>query len=324
MHPATELVHKPHVATLPALDCVVCGASSWTVVGSSQDFEYLTCGNSWDFRACCECGHVQIDPLPHPSTLRTIYPKDYYSYVMEQSVHPIALWAKKQLDRRKFEWITSEAQINSYLDVGCGDGRYLEMMIEQGLDREYVYGVELDSAAVAAARCRGLQVQHSRIEDASLPIHAFDLITMFHVIEHVARPDEVIARLRELLRPGGILALETPNFDCADARLAGRRYWGGYHTPRHWHIFTPSSLARLLSNHGFEVVRSRFQTGHAFLVWTLHHWLKFEKGKRAFAKLCHPLRSLPLIAAATAFDLMRIGCGAKTSAMLMVARKQPC
>ena len=309
---------------MPSQACAVCSEQSWCVIGQAQDFEYASCSNLWSFRACRRCGHVQMDPLPAPETLRTIYPDNYYSYQMEKSIHPIARWAKHRLDQAKFSWITRKmhSRIASYLDVGCGDGRYLEMMIGQGAEVSRTHGVELDAGAVQAAKAKGLNVIQSRIEDVrELEPSSFDLITMFHVIEHVARPDEVIARLRGLLRVGGRLALETPNFDCLDARLSGKRYWGGYHTPRHWHLFTSTSLQRLLRAHGFEIERQRYQTGHAFLLWTLHHWLKYGKNRNGLAEWCHPLKNVPLLALATTFDMLRILLGRKTSAVLIVARR---
>jgi 2-polyprenyl-3-methyl-5-hydroxy-6-metoxy-1,4-benzoquinol methylase len=324
LNASARLAAQPLIATIPSRACAVCGDQSWCAIGNAQDYEYATCSNLWTFRACRQCGHVQIDPLPAPGTLRIIYPENYYSYQMEKTIHPIARWAKHKLDRAKFKWITRKmhAPVASYLDVGCGDGRYLEIMIGQGTEPSRTHGVELDAGAVQAARDKGLNVKQSRIEDASeLEPGSFDLITMFHVIEHLARPDEVIARLRGLLRVGGVLALETPNFDCLDARLSGRRYWGGYHTPRHWHLFTSASLRRLLLAHGFEIESQRYQTGHAFLLWTLHHWLKYDKNYSVLAEWCHPLKNVPLLALATAFDMVRILLGRKTSAVLVVARR---
>jgi len=319
-----HLAAQPFIETIPSPDCAVCGGGTWREVGKGQDYEYATCSNVWTFRACQQCGHVQMDPLPAPETLGVIYPSNYYSYQMEKSIHPLARWAKRKLDRAKFRWILGglRAPVGSYLDVGCGDGRYLEMMIDQGVDRERAQGVELDAHAVHVARAKNLNVTQTRIEDArGLEPGSFDLITMFHVIEHVARPDEVVARLQSLLRVGGLLALETPNFDCADARWSGERFWGAYHTPRHWHLFTAASLARLLRSHGFTIERQRFQTGHAFLLWTLHHWLKYGKEHGRLAEWCHPLRNVPLLALATAFDMLRIMFGRKTSAVLLVARR---
>lgn len=313
------------IATTPGESaCTVCGARGWREEGLASDFEYETCSNVWAYRSCSGCGHVQIHPLPAPETLRVIYPPTYYSYVMEDTVHPLALRVKQWLDRSKFRGIVEHLPraVTSYLDVGCGDGRYLQMMIDSGADRSRVYGVELDARAVGTARAQGLQVLESRIEDAAeLSSGAFDLITMFHVIEHVERPDRVILRLKELLAPGGILAIETPNFACIDARLARRRFWGGYHAPRHWHVFTTESLRRLLTRSGLTVQRVRYQTGHAFLLWTLHHWLKYGRRMPRLAAWAHPLKNVPLLALATGFDLMRIALGFRTSAMLMVAQK---
>lgn len=324
MSPGEYLAAQPLIATVPSRACAVCGGQSWHETGQARDYEYATCSNLWTFRACGHCGHVQMDPLPAPETLRVIYPDNYYSYQMEKSIHPIARWAKHRLDRAKFAWITRgmHARVASYLDVGCGDGRYLQMMIGQGADPARTHGVELDEAAVKAARALGLNVLQSRIEDArGLESGSYDLITMFHVIEHVERPDEVIARLRSLLRVGGILALETPNFDCADARRSGARYWGGYHAPRHWHVFTSASLQQLLCAHGFQIQRTRYQTGHAFLLWTLHHWLKYGKNLPALGDWCHPLKNVPLLALATSFDMLRILLARKTSVVLVVASR---
>jgi len=317
-----RLAAQPLIGTAPSRACAVCGQQSWREVGTAQDYEYETCSNMWNFRSCRECGHVQMDPLPAPEALPTIYPEHYYSYQMEKAIHPVARWAKHRLDRAKFRWITGGRPVTSYLDVGCGDGRYLRMMIGQGADPARVHGVELDERAVQAARAGGLNVLQRRIEDAQeFEPGSFDLITLFHVIEHVARPDEVVSRLHSLLRVGGLLALETPNFDCLDAQVSGKRFWGGYHTPRHWHLFTSASLRQLLIARGFTIERQRFQTGHAFLLWTLHHWLKYGKEKKKLAEWCHPLNNLPLLALATSFDMARILLGRKTSAVLVVARK---
>lgn len=324
MRANAHLAAQPLIETVPSHDCVVCGGRAWREVGEAQDYEYATCSNVWTFQACQRCGHVQMDPLPAPQSLQVIYPADYYSYQMEKSIHPIARWAKYKLDSAKFKWILGRTRtpVARYLDVGCGDGRYLQMMITRGVEPVHARGVELDGQAVQAARARGLNVTQTRIEDArGLEPGSFDLITMFHVIEHVAKPDQVIAKLRGLLRIGGLLALETPNFDCADARWSGKRFWGAYHTPRHWHLFTADSLRQLLRAHGFTIERQRFQTGHAFLLWTLHHWLKYGKDRSRLADWCHPLKNVPLLALATSFDMLRIVFGRKTSAVLVVARR---
>ncbi len=324
MSALARLKSKPVILAEPVIGCVVCGGERWIGVAKGFDYEYETCGNEWSYHACDSCGHVQIKSVPESAAISTIYPSHYYSYRINDVVHPVALWAKGLLDRLKFKSITAhlKAPPQSYLDVGCGDGRYLQQMISKGVSRNKAFGVELDPKAVEYATSKGLSVTQCRIEDAGhLPNDGLDLITMFHVIEHVARPDQVVAKLQSLLVSGGMLAIETPNIDSLDARLARKGYWGGYHIPRHWHVFTPESMTLLLEKAGYKVVAIRYQTGHAFWLWTLHHWLKYGKNMHRLAEICHPLRNVPLLALVTAFDIVRAKLGARTSAMLVLAVK---
>ena len=137
MTPQELLSARPHIASVRCSACAVCDGVAWTLVGAGQDFEYETCGNEWSYRSCTQCGHVQIDAIPALETLATIYPPNYYSYVMNESVHPLARWAKGALDQAKFRGILAGLpRVGSYLDVGCGDGRYLELMIANGVDRK--------------------------------------------------------------------------------------------------------------------------------------------------------------------------------------------
>jgi SAM-dependent methyltransferase len=326
LSPIERLVRRPLIPTVAAPACVSCASVERTLEATGYDYEYETCGNPWTMWRCAGCAHLQLDPRPADEALATIYPPDYYSYRMTETVSPIALWAKRQIDALKFASIRQAvgSKPESYLDVGCGDGRYLELMIRDGLARDRVFGLELDDAAVAKARAKGLKVECSRVEDARhLQPGSIDLVTMFHVIEHVARPDEVVASLAALLSPGGCLAIETPNFESMDARMYRRSFWGGYHFPRHWHVFSVRSLTALLERAGLTVEVVRFQTGHAFWLFSFHHRLRFDAAhpRPGFAKRVHPFKSLPLLAVFTAFDMLRAAFGCKTSAMLLIARK---
>src|SRR5262249_57545619 len=109
-----------------------------------------------------------------------------------------------------------------------------------------LYGVELDARAVDAARGLGFQVSLGRFEDADLPQGTFALIVLQQVIEHVPDPRRMIERLRALLAAGGAVVIETPNTRSWDHRLFSKRYWGGYHIPRHFHLFNDRSHPALL------------------------------------------------------------------------------
>lgn len=305
--------------------CDQCGSDASEAVASGRDFELRTCRNEWHFVRCSGCNLVRLNPRPAVEALGTIYPSTYYAYQYE-SIPWLARKAKELLDRRKLSGILSSVgrAVRSYADIGCGTGRYLRAMHAHGIAKSNIHGLELDAATVARLRAEGYQAHCSRVETCTeIPKGSLDLATMFHVIEHVDAPSEVLRRVREWLAPGGVLALETPNFDSLDARLFHDRWWGGYHFPRHWTLFTPETLQEMLRSQGFEPLALRYQTGHSFWMYSLHHRLRYGPHPRpALAKHFDPMRNVIPLAAATAFDLARGVLGAKTSAMLVLARRR--
>jgi SAM-dependent methyltransferase len=229
------------------------------------------------------------------------------------------------MDRRKLAGIVRAVgrTPQRYLDVGCGDGRYLRTLARRGVPASGLFGLELDETTVERLREQGFGAYCERVETTErFPDGSLDLVTMFHVIEHVASPAVVVDRLTAMLRPGGVLALETPNIDSLDARLFHDGRWGGYHIPRHWHLFNPETLRKLLEERGLEVQTVRYQTGHSFWMYSLHHALRYkERPRPGLAKLFDPLSSTVPLIAFTGFDQARSKVGAKTSAMLFIARK---
>lgn len=304
--------------------CAVCGGAEGRPWAWGLDYELQTCRNVWRFVACTECGHVQLSPRPAVATLGTIYPATYYSYDFESKVHPVALRAKAMLDRAKLAGIFGHARTpQRFLDIGCGSGRFLRQAREMGLAPPDILGLELDARATARLRDEGFDVRNQRVEEADFVPASVDVVTMFHVIEHVAEPAEVLSRIASWMRSGAVLAIETPNLDSLDARLFRRTWWGGYHIPRHWHLFTATTLERLLRQAGLQTASLRHTTGHSFWLYSLHHALRYNRRfpMPRLARFFDPLRSLMALALVTAFDLVRARLGARTSSMLIVARK---
>lgn len=320
-----EKRNAPLISTEEIPLCPVCGGARHETFATGFDYELLTCRNLWRFVRCITCGHVWLNPRPAVSELSTIYPPSYYAYNYGK-INPIARRAKEWLDLRKMARITKACASapRTYLDVGCGDGRFLRTLERLNVPRSGLYGLELDQAVVDGLRAAGYNgVFCERVETtAKIPENRIDLITMFHVIEHVDDPGAVVRQIARWLSPGGVFALETPNLDSLDARLFQRTYWGGYHIPRHWNLFTPQSISRLLGDNGLEVVGTLFQTGHSFWMYSLHHLVRFEGASRPRGGAWFdPMKSLFGIAGFTAFDLVRGRFGAKTSAMLVICRK---
>lgn len=325
--PPAELVARgaPFIATEDVPLCPLCGHDRHHADAGGYDYESLTSANQWRFVQCDSCRHLWLHPRPAVSTLSIIYPPDYYAYQYRDEINPVALWAKDRIDSRKLSRLVDylDRPAGAFLDVGCGDGRFLELMAQRGVPRERCFGLELDEDVIARVRARGFSAFAERVEDTTeIPEGTLDLATMFHVLEHVEDPAECVRQIARWIAPGGVLAIETPNVDCLDRRLFRRTWWGGYHIPRHWNLFSPEGLQRLLTDAGLEVVDTRFQTGHSFWMWSVHHRLRYGRHPQPrLARWFNPFKGLPFLAAFTAFDMLRAALGARTSAMLVVARR---
>ena len=143
------------------------------------------------------------------------------------------------------------------LDVGCGDGRFLEILRDFGAPDWQLVGIDIDAGrrgGLPRARLRG--PRRARRGSSASPQATFDAVVMLQLIEHVEDPVAICARVFALLRPGGIFIVETPNLAGLDYRLFRGRCWGHYHFPRHWNLFSTASLQRMLTRAGFEIARS--------------------------------------------------------------------
>jgi len=127
------------------------------------------------------------------------------------------------------------------IDIGCGSGNYLQIMRELGWK---VLGIEPDAAGANIAASKGIPVFNGVLEAAKLPDCSASHITMVHVLEHLPDPESVIKECRRILKPGGGLAIRTPNADGLTFKIFGRSCYI-LDIPRHLFLFTPKS-ARLL------------------------------------------------------------------------------
>lgn len=140
------------------------------------------------------------------------------------------------------------------LDVGCGGGKFLVQARNCGWR---VRGIDPDPKAVKQATSRGVLVERGGIVELEAMQDEFDVITMSHVIEHVHEPLRMLKQLRKLLRPEGLLWLETPNIQSYCHHIYGNDFLS-LDPPRHLFLLSHSSLQGLLKEAGFHAIQSLF------------------------------------------------------------------
>lgn len=140
---------------------------------------------------------------------------------------------------------------NSLLDYGAGKGDFASYMIKSGFE---VSGFEPDSEARDLASKKN---QINLIDSVDrIPDHSIDTITMWHVLEHIPNPNDIIQQLLRKLKKGGTLIIAVPNYNSFDGSHYGK-YWAAYDVPRHVTHFVVESMRFLLKQHGLKIIQTK-------------------------------------------------------------------
>lgn len=305
------------------VSCCVCGNDHSASYSSGKDFEYDTVREEFEFRQCTDCGHVYLTPRPAPESLSVIYPSSYYAYDLNQSVNSYALKIKHALEKRKLSKLLrycSEPEPRC-LDIGCGDGRILDLLANHGIPKDKIEGTELCESIAERLREKGFRGYTGKIEDLQLDEGAYHFILLFQVIEHVENPGQILQKIFHCLAPGGILVVETPNVRSLDARVFKKRYWGGYHFPRHWNLFSRQTLIQLGERIGYEAVAAETFVCAVFWIYSIHHYFKDKGYPKLVSDFFWPLSNPALLVPATALDMLLAPFGL-TSNLRIIFKKR--
>jgi SAM-dependent methyltransferase len=224
---------------------------------SAQD--YVT-GDRFQVGYCRQCGLHVTSPVPSEAEIVKYYPPAYYG--SGRRFAHVVEWMLDIIYRYRVWEIERHQRPGKALDIGCGRGLLLHKLRERGWD---VRGTELSEDAASYARnVLGLPVTTESLQDAQFPDSEFDLIILWHVLEHMHAPRGVLKEVSRILKPGGRLLLATPNFGSWEARW-GREHWFHLNVPGHLTHFTPRTLKRLLDEEGLRLAqRSFFSTEYDF------------------------------------------------------------
>ncbi|OIN57172.1 class I SAM-dependent methyltransferase [Arsenicibacter rosenii] len=226
--------------------CPVCGSSQLSHFLTCKD--YLVSQSDFTIQECTECSFRFTNPRPDQHSIGQFYKSEQYVSHNDESkgfINFLYRTVRQYTLKGKVNLINDlNKGTGSILDIGCGTGSFLEACSKRGW---VIQGMEPDSDARKIASER----LNSRIGESLQefdPDKKYDVITLWHVLEHVAELDQVAYKLKQLLKPEGTLLIAVPNNVSADA-IHYKQYWAAYDVPRHLHHFTPATIKRLMATH---------------------------------------------------------------------------
>ena len=267
--------------TLTIKVCPLCG--SCHLERALTCIDHYASGEVFHLCRCGNCGFLFTQDFPVEEEIGRYYETpDYISHTDTHRgvVNIVYHWVRSYMLGRKARLVSREAHRTAgrLLDIGTGTGYFAHAMQRRGW---LVEAIEKNSGARAFAQARfGLEVK----PDAALwemAAGSYDVITLWHVMEHLEQLDRVWEKLHSLLTDKGVLIVAVPNSSSYDARKYGA-YWAAYDVPRHlWH-FTPDTIQQWGARHGFIMAERHPMPFDAFYVSMLSE--KYMRHSCAFLR----------------------------------------
>lgn len=227
--------------------CILC---------NSRDREPIIKKNQWQVYRCASCGLGFLDPRPSKKDLETLYTEKYFADQYDTGIEPDTPEFKRRLSQEshRIRFFSNIKQRGRVLDIGCGNGYFLAACQNRDYD---VQGLDISDWAVQYATQKlGLSVKTGEINTVKLPSHSFDIITMWHFLEHTKNPLQTLLEVKNWLKKDGILVIDVPNYESTDA-LKNWGNWVGWQLPYHLYHFTPQTLKDLVGKCGFRVIKKK-------------------------------------------------------------------
>ncbi len=236
---------------MPYLPCDLCGGT---------DARFLMACERLDgpLVRCRQCGLVYVGERREdftfsrfdPERSRRLAERVRALELVDEEVEVREAPVREQVMAERLRWVQRFIASGRLLEIGCADGAFLKLAARAGF---HAHGIEPDPVTSAVARqCSNIVVFPGTLADAPYPAASFDVIVLFHVLEHLDSPRRALHEIHRLLRPGGVIVIETPNIASLWFRLLGRR-WRQF-IPDHYYFFSPVTLTRLLEESRFRLL----------------------------------------------------------------------
>lgn len=260
--------------------CPWCGSNKAQINLWLKD-EFLT-KKDFHICECLNCGLLYTMPRPSKEKIGAYYKSDeYYSHQENKKGFVPRLYeAIKKINlKHKFRLASGDLPVGKLLDIGCGVGDFLHVAENKGWQ---CTGVEPSEEAreIARQRIKGDLLYSEDLEQ--LPDQSFDLITMWHVLEHVDDLKWQVAQLQRLIKPNGRIVIAVPNYRSYDGRFYNA-YWAAYDVPRHLNHFNKTVITKIFKTSGLSLVSMDKLVWDAYYISFMseqykHHFMPLVRG----------------------------------------------
>jgi len=256
--------------------CPFCEKTDLSVFKNVKD--YTVSRETFTLTKCNSCGLIFTNPRPDKNSIGAYYEsEDYISHTNSKKglLNNAYQFARKYAIHSKYSLVKSYsgAPNSALLDIGCGTGEFLGYCKEKGFK---CIGIEPSADARKLAKENHDLSVFDLNHLAAIESGTFDLITMWHVLEHVHDLKPTIQTVKRILKSGGYYFVAVPNPESFDAKFYGE-YWAAFDVPRHLFHFAPATMKRIMEDAGLQFIGTKPMKMDAYYVSLLSE--KYASGK---------------------------------------------
>ncbi len=263
--------------------CLICGSGQQELFLVCKD--HTVSQKDFQIKRCKDCGFKFTSPRPADSELGAYYKAESYvshSDTKKGLINTLYHWVRSYTLIKKLQLVMHHTGLKKgrILDYGAGTGAFLDTCKKNGWDAT---GIEPDETAnkVMAEKFSISSYPNLGAAKATSALHDFDVITAWHVLEHVPDLKETIQTLKESLKEKAKLIVAVPNPTSHDAAVY-KSNWAAYDVPRHlWH-FAPADMERLMKDSGFKLIKTLPMIFDSFYVSMLSE--QYKTGRKGLLK----------------------------------------
>lgn len=241
------------------MTCKLCNSTQTKKLFESNNIHgrFILSSDTFQVYKCSNCGVMFLDDIEvnssyyskyyFPEYYETKFHNAFINKIINLIINISIIFKENQILRNYHNIANNKLKI---LDIGCGNGEFLSRISNTKFEK---FGIEINTEGYELCKGKNLKVFNKELKDLKFQDNFFDVVTLWHVIEHLENPIDTIKSVKRVLKEDGILVIAVPNTDSLGFKY-GQNFWFHLDSPRHLMLFNKKSLKYLLNNAGFRII----------------------------------------------------------------------